>query len=94
MRKWASRKSKPQSTPRKHPAFVVRQMKPLVIGISMAISLLSVSYAGATELPAGYSCMDLRSKASEYGSVVLISMAKSRGLSDHDILAVRKKCRV
>lgn len=67
-------------------------MKPLAI--SVAISLLGISYAGATELPGGYNCMDLRSKVSEYGTIVLISMAKSRGFSDHDILAVRKKCGV
>ena len=69
-------------------------MKALAIGISVAISLFGMSFASASELPAGYNCMDLRSKVSEYGAVVLISMAKSRGFSDGDIQAVRKKCRV
>ena len=44
-------------------------MKSLFTGISVAI--LGMSYAGATELPAGYSCMDLRNKVSEYGTVLL-----------------------
>lgn len=68
--------------------------KQLVIGVSIAISLLGMSYADAAKLPAGYSCMDIRSKVSEYGTIVLISMAKSRGFSDRDILTVRKECKV
>ena len=72
----------------------MREMKPLVIGVSIAISLLSMRYADAANPPAGYSCMDLRSKVAEYGTIVLISMAKSRGFSDRDIFLVRKQCRV
>lgn len=69
-------------------------MKALAIGMSVAISLFGTSFASASDLPAGYNCMDLRNKVSEYGTVVLISMAKSRGFSDGDIRAFRKKCRV
>lgn len=71
----------------------MREMKPLVIGVSIAISLLSMRYADAANPPAGYSCMDLRSKVAD-GTIVLISMAKSRGFSDRDIFLVRKQCRV
>ena len=54
-------------------------MKLLFTVISIAILMLPMSYAGATELPAGYSCADLRNKVSEYGTVLLISMARTRG---------------
>lgn len=107
-RKWASRKDVrdrailmrntvshglDQETVQDFKAFAEWTMKTLV-GICLAISLFGASPAGAAELPAGYSCQDLRAKVSEYGTVVLISMAKTRGFSDGDISAFRKKCRV
>ena len=68
-------------------------MKSSILGLVLAV-LTSSNYAGAAELPAGYNCMYLRTKVSEYGPVVLISMAKSRGFTDKEIRTVRRKCRV
>lgn len=76
-------------------------MKAVSIGISVAaVSILGSSYADAsklhrvTTLPAGYTCIDLRNKVSEYGEIVLVSAAKTRGYSDRDIWRIRKKCKV
>lgn len=63
-------------------------------GLVAAIVISCASYAGASELPGGYSCSDLRAKVSEYGATTVLAMAKSHGYSDRAISRVRNKCGV
>ena len=58
------------------------------------VMIFCVSHASASELPGGYSCNDLRSKVSEYGATLVLSMAKSHGYSDQTISHIRNKCGV
>ena len=48
----------------------------------------------AADLPAGYTCQDLRTKVAEYGVKLLLASARSRGFSETDIASIRGKCRV
>lgn len=71
-----------------------RSLKALTISMAVIGVLLSINSAGAAPLPGGYTCTDLRSKVSQYGEIVVISMAKSRGFTDQVISQIRRKCRI
>ena len=48
----------------------------------------------AADLPNGYTCEDLRTKVAEYGAAVILTSARSRGISETTIAQIRQKCRV
>lgn len=65
------------------------------IAAALVISLSAVPGAvKAADLPGGYTCEDLRTKAAEYGVKVLLASARSRGISEAVIASIRGKCRV
>lgn len=63
----------------------------LVLGAAFT---LPPSVGKAADLPAGYTCQDLRTKVVEYGATVILASARSRGFSEKEIAEIRHKCRV
>jgi hypothetical protein len=64
-------------------------------GMMAACVLLgSSSFAQAGDLPGGYSCRDLRSTVASYGAELVLTAARGRGISEHEIVSIRRRCRV
>jgi hypothetical protein len=59
-----------------------------------AVFSLPPNIGKAADLPAGYTCHDLRNKVVEYGATVILASARSRGFSEKEIAQIRQKCRV
>jgi hypothetical protein len=71
-----------------------------MIGLTAFAVAFFIAFSGLTapvkaaDLPAGYTCHDLRTKVAEYGVKVLLASARSRGFSETEIAQIRGKCRV
>jgi len=65
----------------------------LAVAFCIAFSGITTDVKAA-DLPAGYTCQDLRTKVAEYGVKLLLASARSRGFSETDIASIRVKCRV
>jgi hypothetical protein len=50
--------------------------------------------AQAGDLPGGYSCNDLRSTVASYGASLVLTAARGRGLSEREIVSIRRRCKV
>ena len=66
-----------------------------LFGTMLLVCTLGLSaHATAGELPRGYSCNDLRSTVASYGASLVLTAARSRGLSERQIVSIRQRCRV
>ena len=46
------------------------------------------------ELPGGYTCSDLRNKVASYGTTLVLMIARGQGISEGEIVRIRRRCRV
>ena len=65
------------------------------IGMMVACVTLGLSsFAHAGDLPGGYSCRDLRSTVASYGAELVLTAARGRGIPEHQIVTIRRRCKV
>lgn len=62
--------------------------------LSAALIILMTRPARAADLPAGYTCEDVRRLISEKGKVAALAIAVEHGLSIRQIWVIRKTCKV
>jgi hypothetical protein len=62
--------------------------------MAACVLLGSSSFALAGDLPGGYSCRDLRSTVASYGAELVLTAARGRGIPEHEIVSIRRRCRV
>jgi hypothetical protein len=73
----------------------MRAFKPTGLAVAFFIAFSGLtSHVKAADLPAGYTCQDLRTKVAEYGVSLILASARSRGFSETAIAQIRGKCRV
>jgi hypothetical protein len=73
----------------------MRAFKPTVLAAVLFIAFSGLTtHVKAADLPAGYTCHDLRTKVAEYGVKLILASARSRGFSETAITQIRGKCRV
>jgi len=62
--------------------------------MKLALAVLLTLAAADPDLPAGYSCEDVRRIVAEHGKAEAVAWALRQGLSIRQILLIRKACRV
>lgn len=62
--------------------------------LACAVIVMPVSLKAQSALPGGYTCSDLRTKVASYGATLVMMIARSRGISDNEIVRIRRRCQI
>lgn len=68
-------------------------IRPIAASLALFTALsLPIATAKAAELPGGYTCQDLRTKVAEYGAMLILASARSRGPANSSGWSKNARC--